>query len=68
MYSLNSKNDESEYMIATLKAQYEEEKEQFINETNKRLDEYREKLAKSNDQSKRIAVLENALDQYESHK
>lgn len=68
IYALNSKNDESEFVMANLQLKYEEEKEQIIAETNRRLDEFREKFAETNDQSKKIVSLESAIDQYQKQK
>lgn len=54
--------------MANLQLKYEEEKEQIIAETNRRLDEFREKFAETNDQSKKIVSLESAIDQYQKQK
>lgn len=68
IYALNSKNDESETLIENLKAKYEEEKEQIVSEASRRLNEFKEKFAQENDQTKKIASLEIALNQYQAQK
>lgn len=55
-------------MISNLKAHYEEEKDQVVFEANRRLDEFKEKFALTNDQTKKIATLETALDQFQLQK
>lgn len=65
---MNSKNDESEHLIDNLKAQYDDEKNQIIAETNRRIEEFKERFAQTNDQSKKIISLEAALEQYQSQK
>lgn len=68
IYALNSKNDESELMMANLKSQYDEEKEILLLDTNKKLEEYKARLMANNDQSKRIAELEQAIKDYQNQK
>lgn len=68
IYALNTKNDESENLIANMKAQYEEEKEQLINDTNRKLEEYKHKLINNSDQTKKIASLESAIKEYQRQK
>lgn len=68
IYALNSKNDESENLIANLKAQYEEEKEQLILDTNKKLEEFKSKIVNSSDQSKKISSLEASIKEYQIQK
>ena len=48
---MNSKNDESEALISNIKSQYDEERDQLINDTNKKLDEYKFRLMSLNDQT-----------------
>jgi hypothetical protein len=68
IYALNTKNDETETVISNLKAQYDEEKEQFVLETNRKLEEYKSRLLNNNDQNKKINGLEAALTEYEKQK
>lgn len=68
IYALNSKNDESESMISSLKSQYEEEKERIITETTRKFEELKTKITLSNDQSKKIISLEAAIKDYEIQK
>lgn len=58
IYALNSKNDESENVIAAMRTQFEEEKDQLVQETNRKLEEYKQKILNNSDQSKRIGELE----------
>lgn len=68
IYTLNSKNDESENLIANLKAQYEDEKDQLIADTGRKLEEFKLRLVNNSDQSKKISSLESALKDYQTQK
>lgn len=68
IYALNSKNDESENLISSLKSQYEEEKEQIITETTRKFEEIKTKVSLSNEQSKKIISLEAVIKDYETQK
>lgn len=68
IYALNSKNDESENLIANLKAQFEEEKEQLVLDTNKKLEEYKNRINFNNDQAKKMNTLEAAIKEYQKQK
>ena len=68
IYALNSKNDESENLIANLKAQFEEEKEQLVLDTNKKLEEYKNRINFNNDQAKKMNTLEAAIKEYHKQK
>ena len=68
IYALNSKNDESELLMENLKSKYEEEKNLIISETNRKLEEFKDKFVMSKDQSRQIADLEAALEQYQIQK
>jgi len=68
IYALNSKNDESENLIANLKAQYDDERDQLIVETNKKLEEFKAKLNNNGDQAKKIVTLEGTLKEYQKQR
>ncbi len=68
VYALNSKNDESENLIATLRLQFDEEREQLFLETNKKMDEFKTQIEKRSDQSSRISELEAKLDSFQIQK
>ena len=55
-------------MIANLKAQYDEEREQLILDTNKKLEDFKTKLGANSDQTKRIASLEAALKEFQKQR
>lgn len=57
IYALNTKNDEHENVISNIRAQHNEEKELLIQETNKKLEEFKQKFSTSNDNSKQIESL-----------
>lgn len=54
--------------MENLKSKYEEEKNLIISETNRKLEEFKDKFVMSNDQSRQIANLEAALEQYQIQK
>ena len=68
VYALNSKNDESENLIANLKAQYEEEKEQIFLETNRKLEEFKLRLMANNNTNDRIIELESRLKEFQTQR
>ncbi len=68
VYALNSKNDESEGLIANLKAQYDEEKEQIYLETNRKLEEFKLRLMANNNTNDRIIELELKLKDFQAQK
>ena len=61
---MNSKNDEYEGTIAFLKSQFEQEKEQLIQETSRKLEEYKNRIANNNDQSKQLAKLDGIIKEF----
>ena len=65
---MNSKNDESENLVANLKAQYEEEKEQIFLETNRKLEEFKMRLMANNNTNERILELESKLKDLQNQK
>ena len=68
VYALNSKNDESENLIATLRLQFDDEREQLFLETNKKMDEFKTQTEKRSDQSSRISELEAKLESFQIQK
>jgi hypothetical protein len=68
IYSLNSKNDESENMLAIMRSQFEDEKDQFMVEMNQKLSVFKRDYEARNDQSSRIAKLEASIAEYEKQK
>ncbi len=68
IYALNSKNDESENLIANIRAQFEEEKEQLVLDTNKKLEEFKFRFLSMNDQSGRVNELETRIRDYQKQK
>jgi hypothetical protein len=68
IYALNSKNDESENLIANLKAQYDEERDQLIVDTSKKLEEFKAKLNNNSDQNKKIVTLEGHLKEFQKQR
>jgi len=65
---LNSKNDESENLIANLKAQYDDERDQLIVDTNRKLEEFKAKLGNNSEQAKKIVTLEGTLKEYQKQR
>ena len=51
-----------------MRSQFEDEKEQFIYETNKKLEEFKTKIINQSDQSKKIQELESRLKDYQNQK
>jgi ABC-type Fe3+-hydroxamate transport system substrate-binding protein len=68
IYALNSKNDESENLIANLKAQYDDERDQLIVDTNRKLEEFKAKLGNNSEQAKKIVTLEGTLKEYQKQR
>jgi hypothetical protein len=68
IYSLNSKNDEYESMISFLKNQFDQEREQLMQETSKKLEEYKNRIVSNSDQSKQIAKLDSIIKDFGSQK
>lgn len=68
VYALNSKNDESENLISSLKCQFEEEKEQLFLETNKKLEEFKVQIYSKTDNSRTISELESKLRDFQQQK
>lgn len=64
VYALNSKNDEHENTIAFLKSQFDQEKEQLIQETSKKLEEYKNRITNNSDQSKQLAKLDSIIKEF----
>ena len=65
---MNSKNDESENLIANLKAQYDDERDQLIVDTNRKLEEFKAKLGNNSEQAKKIVTLEGTLKEYQKQR
>ena len=65
---MNSKNDEYEGMIAFMKSQFDQEKEQLIQETSKKLEEYKSRITNNSDQSKQIAKLDGIIKEFGTQK
>ncbi len=68
VYALNSKNDESESLIAGLKSQFEEEKEQLFLETSKKMEEFKVQVYTMSDSTRTISELEARLREFQGQK
>lgn len=55
-------------MISFLKNQYEQEKEQLMLETSKKLEEYKHRIVNNSDQSKQIAKLDGIIKEFNVQK
>ncbi|XP_069742951.1 protein FAM184A isoform X2 [Narcine bancroftii] len=68
IYALNTKNDEHEAAIETLKEAYEEEIQQIFNETKEKILHYEGKINEEVELRKKIQTLEESLEQHEQMK
>lgn len=68
VYALNSKNDEAENLIANLKMQFEDEKQQLFLETSKKMEELKVQIYNKNDNSKTISDLESKLKDFQTQR
>uniref|UniRef100_A0A8C4ZYT6 Family with sequence similarity 184 member Ab n=1 Tax=Gadus morhua TaxID=8049 RepID=A0A8C4ZYT6_GADMO len=68
IYALNTKNDEHEAAIATLKEAHEEEVQQILSETREKILLYKSKISDEMDLKRRIQSLEESLELHERMK
>uniref|UniRef100_A0A8C6KGF5 Family with sequence similarity 184 member A n=1 Tax=Nothobranchius furzeri TaxID=105023 RepID=A0A8C6KGF5_NOTFU len=68
IYALNTKNDEHEAAIATLKEAHEEEVQQILSETREKILQYKGKISDELDLKKRIQSLEESMEVHERMK
>uniref|UniRef100_A0AAV2KFA2 Protein FAM184A/B N-terminal domain-containing protein n=1 Tax=Knipowitschia caucasica TaxID=637954 RepID=A0AAV2KFA2_KNICA len=68
IYALNTKNDEHEAAIATLKEAHEEEVQQILSETREKILQYKSKISDELDLKRRIQSLEESMELHERMK
>lgn len=68
IYALNTKNDEHEAAIATLKEAHEEEVQQILSETREKILQYKGKISDEIDLKRRIQSLEESMELHERMK
>uniref|UniRef100_A0A8C3GBC7 Family with sequence similarity 184 member A n=1 Tax=Cyclopterus lumpus TaxID=8103 RepID=A0A8C3GBC7_CYCLU len=68
IYALNTKNDEHEAAIATLKEAHEEEVQQILSETREKILQYKSKISDEIDLKRRIQSLEESMELHERMK
>ncbi|KAG7266394.1 hypothetical protein CRUP_004906, partial [Coryphaenoides rupestris] len=68
IYALNTKNDEHEAAIATLKEVHEEEVQQILSETREKILQYKSKISDEMDLNRRIQSLEESMELHERMK
>lgn len=68
IYALNTKNDEHEAAIQTLKEAHEEEVQQILSETREKIMQYKSKISDEMDLKRRIQSLEESMELHERMK
>ena len=68
IYALNTKNDEHEAAIQTLKEAHEEEVQQILSETREKIMQYKSKISDEMDLKRRIQSLEDSMELHERMK
>ncbi|XP_061756892.1 protein FAM184A isoform X1 [Nerophis ophidion] len=68
IYALNTKNDEHEAAIATLKEAHEEEVQQILSETREKILQFKGKISDEIDLKRRIQSLEESMELHERMK
>uniref|UniRef100_A0A8D3CT62 Family with sequence similarity 184 member A n=1 Tax=Scophthalmus maximus TaxID=52904 RepID=A0A8D3CT62_SCOMX len=68
IYALNTKNDEHEAAIATLKEAHEEEVQQILSETREKILQYKSKISDEMDLKRRIQTLEESMELHDRMK
>uniref|UniRef100_A0A8C6UHJ6 Family with sequence similarity 184 member A n=1 Tax=Neogobius melanostomus TaxID=47308 RepID=A0A8C6UHJ6_9GOBI len=68
IYALNTKNDEHEAAIATLKEAHEEEVQQILSETREKILQYKSKISDELDLKRRIQSLEESMELHDRMK
>ncbi|XP_067840778.1 protein FAM184A isoform X5 [Heptranchias perlo] len=68
IYALNTKNDEHEAAVQTLKEAHEEEIQQIFDETKEKILQYKGKINEEGELRRRIQSLEESLEQHEQMK
>ncbi|XP_072299635.1 protein FAM184A isoform X2 [Eucyclogobius newberryi] len=68
IYALNTKNDEHEAAIATLKEAHEEEVQQILSETREKIMQYKSKISDELDLKRRIQSLEESMELHDRMK
>ena len=68
IYALNTKNDEHEAVLQSVKEQHENEMHQLLAETKEKVELYRAKINADSDSKKSIRSLEESISEHERHK
>ncbi|XP_076873999.1 protein FAM184A isoform X2 [Brachyhypopomus gauderio] len=68
IYALNTKNDEHEAAIQTLKEAHEEEVQQILSETREKIMQYKGRVSEELDLRRRIQALEESMEAHERMK
>uniref|UniRef100_A0A8C1GAL1 Family with sequence similarity 184 member A n=1 Tax=Cyprinus carpio TaxID=7962 RepID=A0A8C1GAL1_CYPCA len=68
IYALNTKNDEHEAAIQTLKEAHEEEVQQILSDTREKIMQYKSKISDEMDLKQRIQSLEESMELHERMK
>uniref|UniRef100_A0A8C1XZT1 Family with sequence similarity 184 member A n=1 Tax=Cyprinus carpio TaxID=7962 RepID=A0A8C1XZT1_CYPCA len=68
IYALNTKNDEHEAAIQTLKEAHEEEVQQILSDTREKIMQYKSKISDEMDLKRRIQSLEESMELHERMK
>ncbi|KAK3095651.1 hypothetical protein FSP39_017162 [Pinctada imbricata] len=68
IYALNTKNDEHESVIQTLKEQHEEQIQQLLSETRDKILTYKKNIDEETDYADRVTKLEATITEFERHK
>uniref|UniRef100_A0A4W4ESZ2 Protein FAM184A/B N-terminal domain-containing protein n=1 Tax=Electrophorus electricus TaxID=8005 RepID=A0A4W4ESZ2_ELEEL len=68
IYALNTKNDEHEAAIQTLKEAHEEEVQQILSETREKIMQYKGRISEELDLRRRIQALEESMEAHERMK
>ncbi|XP_056005748.1 protein FAM184A-like [Ostrea edulis] len=68
IYALNTKNDEHEAVVQTLKEQHEEQIQQLLSETREKILKFKQKIDNDSDHKHTISNLQNCVAEHEKHK
>ncbi|XP_046548334.1 protein FAM184A-like isoform X2 [Haliotis rubra] len=68
IYALNTKNDEHEAVLQSIKEQHESELQQLLSETKEKVELYKNKINADADHRKKIQTLESSLAEQEKYK
>lgn len=65
IYALNTKNDENEAVLQTVKDQHEEEKQQLLAELQSKIQQFKSRLDGESDHQQQISILQSRISEYE---